>query len=314
MDFVSLNGTIVNCAGGLTPWNSWITCEETNAGTPDGWDQQHGYCFDVPAGANGIVPSVPLPDMGRFAHEAVAVDPATGIVYETEDAGDSGFYRFIPNQYGNLVAGGVLQMLAVAGESNYDTTGGQTVGEVLPVTWVPIAEPNPPGQGSNDVYDQGFALGGAIFARLEGCWYANGAIYFVSTSGGDAGVGQVWEYKIGADTLTLIFESPDPAVLDGPDNLTVSPNGGLLLCEDGDDDQYLRGVTLGGEIFDFALNLNNGSEWAGATFVRHGPGNGNGNLTLFVNRQGETRGSIADDGGDQGMTFAIWGPFNRGAL
>ena len=97
-DFVSLSGTIVNCAGGVTPWQSWITCEETNAGTSSGWLKQHGYAFDVPVMANGQVEAVAIPSMGRFSHEAVAVDPATGIVYETEDNGNnSGFYRFIPN-------------------------------------------------------------------------------------------------------------------------------------------------------------------------------------------------------------------------
>jgi secreted PhoX family phosphatase len=88
-DFISIGGTIVNCAGGLTPWGSWITCEETNAGLPGGWEKQHGYCFEVPAGANGQVVAVPLPEMGRFAHEAVAVDPSTGFVYETEDNGSN---------------------------------------------------------------------------------------------------------------------------------------------------------------------------------------------------------------------------------
>ena len=180
-DFISLNGTIVNCAGGLTPWGSWITCEETNAGVPQGWSAQHGYCFEVPASAESSVPAVPLPAMGRFAHEAVAVDPETGIVYETEDSGDSGFYRFTPNTPGVLADGGLLEMLKIKNVTNYDTRTDQTVGVPLPVEWVSIATPDPPGQGSNDVYNQGFAGGAAIFTRLEGCWYGNGAIYFDAT-------------------------------------------------------------------------------------------------------------------------------------
>jgi len=329
-DFISLNGTIVNCSGGITPWGTWTTCEETNAGIPQGWAKQHGYCFDVPASADGSVPAIPIPSMGRFSHEAIAVDPETWIVYETEDSGDSGFYRFIPNTPGVLVNGGVLEMLKIKNVTNYDTRTGQAVGVPLPVEWVPIADPDPPGQGSNAVYDQGFAGGAAIFTRLEGCWYGNGAIYFDATNGGNAGEGQIWEFRPDGDegTLTLIFESPGAAVLNSPDNLAVSPQGAILLCEDGDGDQYLRGVTLGGDIFDFALNLQTDHEWAGATFAEADPswndvtirgrykplGSRWDRVTLFVNRQGATSGPNPPLGGNEGLTFAIWGPWKNGAL
>ena len=172
-----------------------------------------------------------------------------------------------------LANGGTLEMLAIDGQPKYDTRTGQTAGVALPVTWVPIANPNPAGTSSTAVYNQGNALGAARFARLEGCWYGNGAIYFDATSGGNAGAGQIWEFRPEGDggTLTLIFESPGAAVLDAPDNLAVSPQGSILLCEDGGGDQYMRGVTLDGEIFDFALNLQNGYEWAGATFAEADP-------------------------------------------
>jgi secreted PhoX family phosphatase len=330
-DFVSLNGTIVNCAGGVTPWGSWITCEETNAGVPQGWARQHGYCFEVPASADGTVPALALPDMGRFSHEALAVDPATGILYETEDAGSSsGFYRFIPNTPRVMANGGRLEMLKIQSVSNYNTITGQTVGTALPVEWVPIANPDPPGQASNAVYSQGAALGAARFARLEGCWYGSGAVYFDATSGGNAGSGQIWEFRPEGDGgwLTLIFESAGPAQLDSPDNLAVSPNGALVLCEDGDDDQYVRGLTLDGQIFDFALNLQTGHEWAGATFAVAEPrwndqrirggnralGGRSDRVTLFVNRQGATGGTNPPAAGQEGMTFAIWGPWDNGAL
>lgn len=310
-DFISLNGTIVNCAGGPTPWGSWLTCEESVEGLAEGWGRNHGYIFEVPASANAEVRPVPLRAMGRFVHEAVAVDPATGIVYETEDRVTSGFYRFLPARPGVLAAGGRLQMLAVRGTPRYNTARGQAVGRVLPVTWVDVTDPDPAGDAIDPlaVFRQGLAGGGARFARLEGCWYGDHSIYFHATSGGDAGVGQVWRYQPDrggrgdGDRLTLVFESPAADVLDYPDNITVSPRGGIVICEDGGGEQFLRGLTPRGEIFDLARNALNHTEFAGACFSP------DGNL-LFVNIMGSTR----DAGPEAGATLAIRGPWDRGAL
>jgi hypothetical protein len=307
-DFVSINGTIVNCAGGVTPWGSWLTCEETTAGVPT-WGANHGYVFEVPGLAGGPVDAIPLKAMGRFAHEAVAVDPATGIVYETEDSGStSGFYRFIPDVSGQL-GSGQLQMLAVKGKPNYDLQTGQQVGKPLPVEWVDIDDPDPAGATSESVFNQGWAKGAATLNRLEGCFFFDGAIYFNSTEGGDAEMGQVWEYRpLGKSggQLRLVFESPGIEVLNMPDNICVSPRGGILLCEDGDDiHDYLRGISADGAIVDFSQNLQTGSEWAGACFDP-------GGQTLYVNRQGTTSFPLVP--GQEGMTFAIWGPWGNGAL
>ncbi|MGH3090498.1 MAG: alkaline phosphatase PhoX [Rubrobacteraceae bacterium] len=307
-DFQSLNGTIVNCAGGPTPWNTWISCEETTAGETQGWTQDHGYNFEVPADADDEVEADPLRAMGRFVHEAVAVDPNTGFVYQTEDRGTAGFYRFIPDERGDM-ASGRLQMLAVRGRPNYNTTSGQQVGRPLPVEWVDIEDPDPPEAETNSlaVFQQGFADGGALFSRLEGCWRGDGSIFFHATDGGDAELGQVWEYRPrgrSGGQLILIFESESPEMLDAPDNITVSPRGGIVICEDGDGEQFLRGLTPEGNIFDFALNIKNDREFAGACFSPDGE-------TLFVNIQGDTR---EPGPGNLGMTFAIWGPWEDGAL
>jgi hypothetical protein len=308
-DFISLNGTIVNCAGGPTPWGSWLTCEESVSGRATGWGQEHGYIFEVPSAANDEVKATPIKAMGRFVHEAVAVDPRSGIVYETEDQQTSGFYRYRPRRRDSLAEGGRLQMLAIRDRPGYDTATGQVVGRWLPVTWVDIDDADPAGRAIHPltVYRQGTAKGGARFARLEGCWYGDGSIYFHSTSGGDAQVGQVWRYQPGSwfrgDRLVLIFESPSPEILDYPDNITVSPRGGIVICEDGGGDQYLRGLTPGGELFDIAKNVLNQTEFAGACFSP------DGNL-LFVNIMGSTR----DGGPDGSCTVAIRGPWERGAL
>jgi secreted PhoX family phosphatase len=180
---------------------------------------------------------------------------------------------------------------------------------VLPVAWVDIANPDPSDAVSNTraVSSQGLAEGAAAFTRLEGAWFDGGMVYFTSTDGGEAKLGQVWQYDPTAESLTLIFESPDAAILSNPDNLTMSPRGGLVLCEDTEGSQYVRGLTFGGDVFDLAVNLTNDSEWAGVCFSPDGE-------TMFVNRQGANRGPNPPEGNAQGMTFAIWGPWSGGPL
>jgi secreted PhoX family phosphatase len=346
-DFISLNGTTINCAGGISYRRRyWLTGEET-VGGPDATDpaarfaKRHGYLFQTPVdrGPNELELAEPIRAAGRFSHEAAAVDQRTGTVYETEDPGSgvgAGFYRYTPDDTDNLTAGGRLEMLAIVGQPQVDLREGRTRGEALAVQWVTIDTPDPELTAVGDprsTFNQGWAKGGAKFNRLEGCWEEDSTIFFVSTSGGDAkngdvnsdgyaeGFGQVWAYRPGrgGGTLTLVYESPSGSALDSPDNLTVTPRGGLIACEDDASSAYvdthplapgienvnrLIGLTRSGRAFEFAVNVLNGSELAGACFSRSG-------RTLFFNIFGRAR---FDEDAVEGMTCAVTGPWRRGPL
>ena len=303
--FLSLAGTVRNCAGGPTPWGSWITCEETVQKKEGRYSRDHGYNFEVPASSEvGLTSAVPLTAMGRFVHEAVAVDPNTGIVYETEDRGDGLLYRFIPHVPGKLVAGGRLQALRVRDRRRLDTRN-WAERRVLPghsfeVEWAEIEEVESP---NNDLRYQGFVhKGAARFARGEGMWWDKGWVYFVCTNGGPKKKGQVWRYAPSPEEgkqdenkrpgkLELFIEPDDGNLVENADNLTVAPWGDLILCEDGPDEQFVVGVTPAGGLYKLGRNVFNNSEFAGGTFSPDG-------TTLFVNIQ------------NPGITLAITGPWH----
>ena len=290
--FLSLAGTWLNCSGGATPWGSWISCEETVQRAVGPIEKDHGYAFEVPARAEiGVTEPLPLTALGRFRREAVAVDPESGIVYQTEDHAAGLLTRFLPKEPGKLAQGGRLQALKLRDReprtSNRSGDAPIVVGRPMPVEWIDLEDVESP---RTDLASQGFAKGAAIFDRNEGIIYGNDAVYFCSTTGGERSKGQVWRLK--GETLELFIEPNQQALLENCDNLTVAPWGDLILCEDGPGTNRIVGVTGEGRLYTLALNVFNLSEFAGATFSPDG-------TTLFVNIQ------------RPGMTLAITGPWER---
>ncbi len=208
--------------------------------------------------------------------------------------------------------GGRLYMLAVRNEPNLNLGTYWPIGTRWDVRWVRIDDPT---AATDSCYAQGAAKGGARFSRLEGAWWGDRSGYFLSTNGGSVGEGQVFEYDPRDETLTVIYDAPNANAVDNPDNITVTPRGGLLLCEDAAGNHFtegerLVGLTLHGKSFTFAMNNINlmtnyndvvlagdyrQSEWAGACYSPDG-------RWLFANIQ------------TPGVTFAITGPWGHGPL
>ncbi|MGP4023939.1 alkaline phosphatase PhoX [Actinomadura sp. 3N407] len=294
--YVSLAGTAVNCAGGRTPWGTWLTCEETEG--IRGESKSHGWVFEVDPYGRDTEP-VPLTGLGRFAHEAVAVDPHTLTAYLTEDAsGPFGlFYRFRPRArrggYHAYMGGGKLEALNVPGVPDLSLV--TEPGTRLRAEWADVPDPLAKQTSVRRQFDDITRS-----QKLEGAWWGHGKAYFVASfsrkSSGAAGdhAGQVWTYDPRRNEVELQLIFKPGGRFDGPDNITVSPyGGGVILAEDGDGEQYLVGTTRRNEPFAMARNALNGSEFTGVTFSPDG-------RTLFFSRQS-----------GPGETFAVTGPWHR---
>ncbi|MET9959180.1 alkaline phosphatase PhoX [Streptomyces sp. NPDC006326] len=311
---VGLAGTAVNCAGGRTPWNTWLSCEETEdrAGDATGYTKDHGYVFEVDPADPHRCGAVPLTAMGRFAHEAVAVDPYHGTVYETEDAFVKPFglfYRFLPARpLGgpcSLRAGGTLEALRVPGVADLSVVS--EPGTEFPVEWVRVPDP---AAASTPIRFQDFGPGGITHAqKLEGCYWGGSGVYFVSsyarTREGAAADhrGQVWFHdpRRSVIRLEVVFGPAADIRLPGdcPDNICLAPDGGLMVCEDGGGAQYVFGLTPAGEVYPVARGAQDigrpgapaWGEFAGVTFSPD-------SRTMYVNAY------------TPGTTFAVTGPWH----
>jgi secreted PhoX family phosphatase len=317
--WLSLAGTVINCAGGSTPWGSWLSCEETVRRAGEDVDRltlgkSHGWVFEVPSRHKGLVEPNPLVGMGRFKHEAVAIDPRTGIVYLTEDEFDGRglFYRYLPNDRLRLERGGRLQALGFKdrGDSRNWTGVDWPLGAWRDVVWINVDGVENP---DNDLRHRGHAKGAAYFARGEGMHFGSEELYFTCTSGGARRMGQILRYRPSRfegqsgetgepGRLQLFLEASDNRVINMCDNLTVAPWGHLIVCEDKVEPKgtnFLRGVSPDGKVYALGRLVRSEAdgpmpttEWAGACFSPDGS-------ILFVNAYWP------------GMTFAITGPWDR---
>jgi secreted PhoX family phosphatase len=308
---LSLAGTELNCAGGPTPWGTWLTCEECfespgrdlSGGRVVHRDRWHGYVFEVPASEQGLVEPVPIKAMGKFEHEAAAVHERSGIVYMTEDRHHSLFYRYIPKVPGQLHKGGKLQALAIDGHAsvmthNWSREPDIVPGESVAVRWIDLEYVDPK---ENNLRLRGAAEGAATFARGEGLCTDGENFAFTCTIGGPARLGQVFAYQPSPyegqaeeqddpGALTLIAESTHESILRNADNITFAPWGDLIVCEDTSSHCGLVGIRPDGSQYQLADNAYSKSELAGVCFSPDGK-------VLFVNIQ------------YPGMTLAITGPF-----
>lgn len=280
-EYVSNSGNIRNCAGGASTWGTWLTCEETR-------ELGHGFVFEVnPLDPENEMSKTPIRDMGYFSHEACAVDPSTGIWYLTEDSSPSFLYRFTPHDrsqtLGSLQKGGTLEAAAID-ELPVKAASQFNSGQKFGIVWKKVK----PERAQQDAKD----LGCIQFSRLEGAFFSEGTFWFDDTNAGSGKLGRVYRYFPATNTLELFYESSSSNDLEMPDNIAMTPWGDLWIAEDGAGNDRIIGLTPEGNVYTFAENTLNGSEFAGPTFSTDGN-------TFFVNVQ------------NPGLTFAIWGPFAR---
>jgi secreted PhoX family phosphatase len=291
--------TKINCGGGVTPWGTWLSGEETDL----------GYIWECdPFDTTGT--NVTRWDgCGTFAHEAATVDAATNNFYLTEDQPDSAFYRFLPatpNVGGVPSTAGTLQALKIVGVTQEELDTGGAKGP-WPVEWVDIANPNPlqlpevPAefQPQPPTRTQGHALGAHAFNGSEGIWWQNGMVYF--TTKGDR---RVWAHDIAAQTLEVLYDDfgIENPIIDSVDNIVMTPGGDIIIVEDkGDPTQQATAIQPDGAIAVLVqLVGQDDSEVTGPAFSP------DGRFFYFSSQRGPGAGGTT---GTAGITYCIEGPW-----
>jgi secreted PhoX family phosphatase len=276
-----LVGTARNCAGGVSPWG-WLSCEETI-------EPGHGYVFACAIDAASVQRPQRISAYGRFVHEAAAVDDTTNTVYLTEDRMDGCLYRFVPDNKSEPHGKGRLQAMALAAAPRFELGQRLEPKASFEVRWVDLPSESGEHDGLRSLAQE---RGAAVVKRGEGITRVSDGFAFTSTEGGPIRAGQVFHLAPSAEggTLTLLAQSEDERVLNMPDNITATPWGDFVICEDNRETTHLQLITRAGAVLPLARNALSRSEFAGVCFAPDG-------RTLFVNLQ------------EDGLTLAIRGPF-----
>ena len=262
-----------NCAGGLTPWNTWLTCEE----------HPRGYTWECDP--FGQKKQIKIPNLGMFNHEAAAVDPETSIIYQTEDTSESGFYRFIPEK--KITTMGELSKV----KGKFQVMSIQSKNKVV---WNDVNDPLAPPIKEIDLMKRkpNKKIKYKKFKRGEGAWYHDGQVYFATTS-----TNQIWSYDIAKETCKILYKGNGK--LKKPDNVTVS-NSGLVMAAEDRDNMEICGISKNNNSAFPIVRIKDHHKKSEVT----GPAFDPSGTRLYFSSQNGKNGKV-------GITYEVTGPFNK---
>ena len=265
--------TSSNCAGGLTPWNTWLTCEE----------HPRGYTWECDP--FGQKKQIKIPNLGMFNHEAAAVDPETSIIYQTEDTSESGFYRFIPEK--KITTMGELSKV----KGKFQVMSIQSKNKVV---WNDVNDPLAHPNKKIDLMKrkQNKKIKYKKFKRGEGAWYHDGQVYFATTS-----TNQIWSYDIAKETCKILYKGNGK--LKKPDNVTVS-NSGLVMAAEDRDNMEICGISKNNNSAFPIVRIKDHHKKSEVTGPAFDP---SGTRLYFSSQNGKN--------GKDGITYEVTGPFNK---